>query len=103
MGLFKSIVILLPKLKPESAALEIFGLSFACLFFFNLLSYFPLFKRTKTPLYLVWSLSLGSLQEWRHESCRGEAAWEVKEGRKRQLFQEITCPCTFPHVQASIL
>lgn len=26
-----------------------------------------------------------------------------KEGRKHQLFQEITCPCTFPHVQASML
>lgn len=95
-------MILLPKLKPGSPALEISGERFVCLFF-NLLSYFSLFKRAKTLS--IWS-GLNRLVPYGSGGTRaagGRLPGKSKEVRKHQLFQEITCPCTFPHVQASIL
>lgn len=80
-GCLELVVILWPKLKSESAALEMSGESFL-LFGFNLLVFnFLFFKKgagkedTNNLSDLYQLVRYGS---WRHRSCRGEAAWEVR-------------------------
>lgn len=103
-GLFKSVMILRPKLKPESAALEMFGESFVCLFLIYILIFHSSKRRGEeggTPLSGLYRLVA-------YRSGDARAAGErllgkSNEVRRHQLFQEITCLCTFPHVWASIL
>lgn len=64
-----------------------FGKSFFAFFFklslLLLLLFYSIFHCSKRA---AGSLFLGSLQEWRRQSCRGEAAWEVRWGQKASAF-----------------